>query len=86
MPPHQPNDYQIGLEETHTPEQIIGYSPLYKQSAEELAAACDYIIDNLSKRFIGPSTASFASSILMTQKSEDGLQFCVDYQRLNSII
>ena len=73
MSSHQSNDYQIGLEESHTSEQTIGYSPLYKQSAEELAAACDYIIDNLSKRFIGSSTASFASSILMAWKSEDGL-------------
>ena len=86
MPPHQPNDYQIGLEEGHTSEQIIGYSLLYKQSAEELAAACDYIIDNLSKGFIGPSAAPFASPILMARKPGGGLWFCVDYQRLNSII
>lgn len=86
MPPHQSNDYQIGLEESHTSEQIIGYSLLYKQSAEELAAARDYIIDNLSKGFIDSSAASFASPILMAWKPDDGLWFCVDYQRLNSII
>ena len=73
MPSHQPNDYQIGLEEGHTSEQIIGYSPLYKQSVKGLTAAHDYIIDNLSKRFIGSSAASFASSILMAWKSGDGL-------------
>ena len=38
----------------------IGHSPLYKQSGEELEAACEYVIDNLSKGFIGPSAVSRA--------------------------
>ena len=86
MPPYRPrSDYRIELEDGQTPEQTIGYGPLYKQSAEELTAARDYIIDNLTKGFIGPSNAPFASPILMARKPGGGLRFCVDYRKLNSI-
>ena len=73
LPPHQPNDYQIHLEEGTHPEQTIGHSPLYKQSQEELEAAQEYVIDNLFKGFIGPSTAPYTSPILMAQKPGGGL-------------
>ena len=63
----------------------MSYSPLYKQTAEELEAAQDYIVDNLSKGFIGPSTVPFASPILMARKPGGGLRFCVDYRKLNAI-
>ena len=63
----------------------VGYSPLYKQTAEELEAAQDYIMDNLSKGFINPGAAPFASSILMARKPGGGLRFCVDYRKLNAI-
>ena len=79
LPPHWSNNYQIHLKDGTYPEHTIGYSPLYKQSWEELEAAHEYVIDNLSKGFIGPSTALYASLILMVQKSGRGLQFCVDY-------
>ena len=85
LPPHQSNDYQIHLEDGTHPEQTIGHSPLYKQSREELEAACEYVIDNLSKGFIGPSAAPYTSPILMAWKPGGGLWFCVDYQKLNSI-
>ena len=79
LPPHQSNDYWIHLEDGTLPEQTIGHSPLYKQSWEELEAVCEYVIDNLSKGFIGPSAAPYASPILMAWKPGGGLQFCVDY-------
>ena len=85
LPPHRPNDYQIHLEDRTLPEQTIGHSPLYKQSREELEAAREYVIDNLSKGFIGPSAAPYASPILMARKPGGGLRFCVDYRKLNSI-
>ena len=43
------------------------------------------MVDNLSKRFISPSSATFASPILIVRKSDGGLRFCVDYRKLNSI-
>ncbi|ODM16893.1 hypothetical protein SI65_07858 [Aspergillus cristatus] len=85
LPPRRANDYQIELDEGKSAESAVGYSPLYKQTAEELEAARNYIVDNLSKGFIGPSAAPFASPILMAQKPGGGLRFCVDYQKLNAI-
>lgn len=83
--PRRTNDYQIELEEGKTAESAVGYSPLYKQTAQELEAARNYIMDNLNKGFIWPSAAPFASPILMAQKPGGGLQFCVDYRKLNAI-
>ena len=85
LPPSRDNDYKIVLEEGKKPEAVIGYSPLYKQSLQELEASRDYIIDNLQKGFITPSAAPFASPILMVRKPGGGLRFCVDYRKLNSI-
>ncbi|ODM22623.1 hypothetical protein SI65_00212 [Aspergillus cristatus] len=85
LPPRRMNDYRIELEEGKTAESAVGYSPLYKQTAEELEAARDYIVDNLNKGFIGPSAAPFASPILMARKPGGGLRFCVDYRKVNAI-
>lgn len=54
--------------------------------AVELEAAWEYIIKNLNKGFIITSKALFASSILMAEKPDSGLWFCVDYRKLNTII
>jgi hypothetical protein len=40
----------------------------------------------LHKGFIESSGASFASLILFAEKLNGDLQFCVDYQKLNTII
>ena len=85
LPLHWSNDYRIHLEDGTHPEQTIGHSPLYKQLQEELEAVCEYVIDNLSKGFIGPSAVPYASPILMAWKPGGGLWFCVDYQKLNLI-
>ena len=50
-----------------------------------MEAACDYIIDNPLKIFIGSNVLLFISSILMTRKSSDELGFCVDYWKLNEM-
>jgi hypothetical protein len=41
--------------------------------------------DNLNKGFIAPSSAPFASPILVSRKHDGGLRFCVDYRKLNAI-
>lgn len=51
---------------------------------EELKAARKYVNENLQKGFITPSTATFASPVLMARRNGK-LRFCVDYRRLNSI-
>ena len=64
---------------------MIGYSPLYQQTAEELRELKRYLIENLDKGFIEASQAPFASPILFVQKPNGGLRFCIDYRKLNSL-
>jgi hypothetical protein len=63
----------------------LGYCPLYKMTEEELRFAKDYIMKNLAKGFIVPSSAPYASPILMALKPGGGLRFCVDYRKLNAL-
>jgi hypothetical protein len=79
--PHQLYDHKIELEKPNE----LSYHPLYKMSLEELEAAREYILDNLSKGFIEPSNAPFASPIIMAEKPGGGLRFCVDYRKLNQL-
>jgi len=46
----------------------------------------EYLEENLKKKFITLSKASFASSILFVEKKDDSLRFCVNYQKLNALI
>jgi Reverse transcriptase (RNA-dependent DNA polymerase)/RNase H-like domain found in reverse transcriptase len=85
LPPNRGCDFKIELEEGKSPSEAIGYGPLYKQSLEWLKAARKYLVENLHKGFIIPSSASFASPILMAKKPDGGLRFCVDYRKLNAI-
>jgi len=45
-----------------------------------------YLEENLKKKFITLSKASFASSILFVKKKDDSLCFCVKYWKLNALI
>ena len=82
LPPYRGlADHRVELEG----EVKLGYCPLYKQSAEELEAAKQYIVDNLHKGFLIPSTAPFSSPILIARKPRGGLRFCVDYRKLNAL-
>ena len=68
-----------------TQENSLGHSPLYRMTTEELAAVKEYLLENLHKGFIVPSSAPFASPVLFVSKPNGGLRFCVDYRKLNSI-
>lgn len=81
LPPHRENDHKIELEGDNT----LSYSPLYKQSEGELLSTKKYLLENLSKGFIAPSQAPFASPILFAKKPNGGLRFCVDYRKLNAL-
>ena len=82
IPPHRLYDHRIQIED---PQQMIGYSPLYQQTAEELRELKRYLIENLDKGFIEASQAPFASPILFVKKPNGGLRFCIDYRKLNSL-
>jgi hypothetical protein len=81
LPPHRTYDHKIQLEANNS----LGYSPLYRQSTDELKATRQYLIDNLGKGFIEPGQAPFASPILFVKKANGSLRFCIDYRKLNAI-
>ena len=54
-------------------------------SPEELDAVKRYLDSHLAKGFIQASSASYSSPVLFVKKPGGGIQFCVDYRRLNTI-
>jgi hypothetical protein len=74
-------DHKIEL----TQENILSYSLLYRITTKELLAIKQYLLDNLDKGFIAPSNAPFASLVLFVAKPNRGLQFCIDFYKLNSL-
>ena len=54
-------------------------------SPEELDAIKRYLDSHLAKGFIQASSASYSSPVLFVKKPGGGIQFCVDYRRLNAI-
>ena len=52
-------------------------------SDKELKACKKYINSNISKGFIMFSLALYTLLVLFVKKPSRGLQFCVDYQKLN---
>jgi hypothetical protein len=81
LPPYRSYDYKIQLE-APLPNH---FSPLYRQSTEELQATKKYLVDNLNKGFIVNSSSPFASLVLFVKKANRSLRFCVDYRKLNSL-
>ncbi|EED13510.1 gag/polymerase/env polyprotein, putative [Talaromyces stipitatus ATCC 10500] len=81
LPPHRPYDYKIELEKPNE----LSYNPLYKISRDELEAAREYIIDNLNKGFLEPSSSPFAAPIIMASKPGGGLRFCYPLPLINEV-
>ena len=79
--PHQKYDHKIYLGK----EQKPGYALLYKMSPKELDAIKRYLDSYLAKGFIQVSSASYSLPVLFVKKPEGGIQFCVDYRKLNAI-
>ena len=46
----------------------------------------EYLLENLYKGFIMPSSSPFASPMLFVAKPNGGLRFYVNYYKLNSLI
>jgi len=72
---HQSYDHKIELES----ESQSSRSQLYFMSSYKLQKIKEYLEENLKKKFITLSKASFASSILFVKKKDDSLRFCVNY-------
>ncbi len=82
LPSHRSYDYKIELED----ENQSSRSWLYLMSSHKLQKIKKYLEENLKKKFITFSKASFASLILFIEKKDDSLCFCVNYRKLNALI
>ncbi len=79
---HRLYDHKIELED----ESQSSRSQLYLMLNHKLQKIKKYLEENLKKKFITLSKASFASSILFVEKKDDSLRFCVNYWKLNALI
>jgi hypothetical protein len=75
LPPNHLYNHKIKL----TVSNDLCPSSLYKMSTEKLKIIKQYLINNLNKDFIEPSTALWAALVMFIQKSTRGLQFCIDF-------
>jgi len=79
---HRSYDHKIELED----ENQFSWSQLYLMLNYKLQKVKEYLEENLKKKFIILSKASFASSILFVEKKDNSFRFCVNYQKLNTLI
>jgi hypothetical protein len=65
---------------------MLPYKRPYLISKDELLVIKKYINKHLDKGFIHPSISLVAAPIFLIKKLGGGIQFCVDYRGLNTII
>ncbi len=82
LPSHRLYDHKIELED----ENQLSRSQLYFMSSHKLQKIKEYLEENLKKKFITLSKASFALSILFVEKKDDSLCFYMNYWKLNALI
>jgi len=75
LPSHRSYDHKIELKD----EKQSSKSQLYFMSSHKLQKVKEYLKENLKKKFITLSKASFASLILFVKKKDNSLCFCVNY-------
>jgi len=75
LPLHRSYDHKIELKD----ESQFSKSRLYLMLSYKLQKVKEYLEENLKKKFITLSKASFASSILFVKKKDDSLCFCMNY-------
>ena len=87
LPPPRPGiDHAINLQKNPDgTDKTIPHSPLYRQSKEELLVLRKTITELLNKGFIRASNSLVTSPVLFVKKLGGGLQFCVNYRKLNSV-
>ena len=54
-------------------------------SREELKTLREWLIENLEKGFIRPSSLSIASPVLFVKKPGGGLRLCIDFRAINNV-
>ncbi|KIN99141.1 hypothetical protein M404DRAFT_30604 [Pisolithus tinctorius Marx 270] len=81
LPPHQEYDLKIELEEGIT----LPLGTIYLLSLVELQALRTFIDENLTTRFIQPTSSPYAAPVLFVKKKDGSLQLCIDFCSLNKI-
>jgi hypothetical protein len=81
LPPNQPYDLKIELEDGAQPP--IGR--MYSLSEKELSALRQFLDKNLNNVFVCPSTSSHGAPILFVKKKDGSLCLCVDFRGLNKV-
>ena len=61
------------------------FGPIYNLSQTKLIVLCEYIDENLSKKFIRHSKSLARASILFIKKNDESLRMYMDYCGLNKI-
>ena len=79
---YQMYNHKIYLEK----KQKSGHALLYKMSSKELDTIKRYFNSHLAKRFIQISSASYSLPVLFVKKPKRGIQFCINYKKLNAIM
>ena len=75
LPPHQPYDLKIELEDGSAPP--VGH--MYPLSQSELSALREFIDENVRTGFICPLNSSHGAPILFVCKKDGSLQLCVNF-------
>ena len=79
---HSKYDHRIRFLESYKDH---GNSPLRAMFEPKLQFVKKFIEEHLKKRFIETSSTPYSPSIMLAVKLGEGVQFCVDYKRLNKL-
>src|SRR5260221_1394271 len=81
LPPHQPYNLQISLEEGSKPF----HRPIYSLSPPELAALREFLEEHTQNGFIHPTKSLWGAPVLFIKKKDGSLCLCVDFHALNKV-
>ena len=85
LPPHRKGiDHEINFVEGKTNDNVSAM-PLYQMSKDQLLVLRKTLTELLDNGFIRVSNPPAAAPVIFVKKPGGGLQFCVDYRRLNEI-
>src|SRR5258708_3351835 len=81
LPPHQPYDLQISLEEGAK----LFHSPIYSLSPLELTALWEFLEEHTWNGFICPTKSPWGSPVLFIKKKDGSLHLCINFCTLNKV-
>lgn len=60
--------------------------PPHRQNPEKQKAIRDHVAEMTRREIIEPSTSPWAAPVVLANKSDGTLRFCIDYRRLNAVV